>query len=176
MEQAKRNISVRLTASDIKKIKEISERIGVKYSDLFRFSVKNMLTRLMPLHDKDLRGADLIPALLECGQELMAYFDIDSEQLNRIVNSGVSDASKRVDSEDLDLMVLSYLNGNYGVKRLSEVSHSNVEAINVNEVLKSYLYDKYVIDHTTYPSKSIAESEVEPNYSNSIGRMLITAP
>ncbi len=161
MEQSKKNISVRLTASDIKKIKEIAERIGVKYSDLFRFSVKSMLTRLMPLHDKELRGADLIPTLLECGEELMDYFDIDSEQLDRIVNEGVVDRSKRVDTEDLDLMVLSYLNQNYGVKKLSEVSNANIEAADVNEVLKHYLYEKYVIDRSGRAQGQRPEAEQE---------------
>jgi len=144
VDHKKRNVSFRLTAADLRKIKEISTRLGVKESDLYRFSVKNMLTKLMPLHDKELRGADLIPALLECGEDLLRYFDLDSEQLNHIINDGIDDETRRVDAEDLDLLALAIVNGNYVINRLSELCKEPIEVFRVNDALRHYLYEKYL--------------------------------
>ncbi len=145
MEQTKRNISVRLSNSDIKKMKEISGRLRVKESELFRYAIKNMLTKLMPLNDEKLRGADLIPAWLECGEELLNYFHIDTEQLNKIFNQNISGDEQRVDMEDLDLMVLSSLNQKYVVKKLAEICGMPVDPVDVQKILRTYLYEKYVL-------------------------------
>lgn len=144
VDHKKRNVSFRLTAADLRKIKEISTRLGVKESDLYRFSVKNMLTKLMPLHDKDLRGVDLIPALLECGEDLLRYFDLDAEQLDHIINDGINDTTRRVDAEDLDLLALAIVNGNYVINRLSELCKEPVEVFRVNDALRGYLHAKYL--------------------------------
>jgi hypothetical protein len=144
VDHKKKNVSFRLTSADLRKIKEISNRLGVKESDLYRFSVKNMLTKLMPLHDRDLRGADLIPALLECGEDLLRYFDLDAEQLDHIINDGIDDATRRVDTEDLDLLALAIVNGNYVINRLSELCREPVDLFRVNDALRQYLQEKYL--------------------------------
>lgn len=153
MENKKRNVSVRLSESDIKKIKDISNRLGVKESELFRYSIKNMLTKLITLSDVSVRGADLIPTWLECGRDLLAHFDIDVDRLDTIFNSGQEGAKRKVDEEDLDLMILSYFNENYAVKKLSEVTGMSISAAEVPAVLRKYLFEKYVLfkDDTEVP-------------------------
>lgn len=145
MEQRKRNISVRLSSSDIKKVKEISQRLGVKESELFRFSIKSMLTKLMPLSDHALAGADLIPTWLACGNDLLTYFDIDVDKLDEIFNATDKESQEKVDELDLDLMVLAHLNQHYAVKKLSDICGSQIEPANVNRMLHEYLYGKYVL-------------------------------
>lgn len=144
MSKKKRNISVRLSESDIRKIKDISDRFGVKESELFRYGVKCMLTKLMPFNDPNLRGADLIPAWLECGPELLNYFYIDSDQLGTIFNNDIKEDDTEIDASDLDLMVLSNLNEKFVVKRLSDICGIPLECSDVQTVLHKYLHDKYV--------------------------------
>lgn len=144
MGNKKRNISVRLSESDIKKIKDIADRFGIKESELFRYGVKCMLTKLMPFNDPELRGADLIPAWLESGQELLSYFYIDADQLENIFNNNIGSLDKKIDRSDLDLMVLSNLNERFVIKRLSEICGVTLEQSDVKNVLKKYLHDKYI--------------------------------
>jgi hypothetical protein len=145
VEKKKRNVSIRLSESDIRKIKDISERLGVKESELFRFSIKNMLAKLITLSDSSMNGADLIPTWLECGRDLLVHFDIDVERLDDIFNLNASEGNAKVDEEDLDLMILSYFNENYAVKKLSELCGVSVTAADVTVTLRRYLYEKYVV-------------------------------
>lgn len=164
MENVKRNISVRLSTSDKKKMKEISNRLGVKESEIFRYAVKDMLTKLMPLSDEKLTGSDLIPAWLECGRDLLNYFHIDIDQLNNIFNGNAEDDDKRIDLADLDLMVLSSLNQKYVVKKLSEICKSNVDPVDVNDVLKRYLYEKYIVgDISSSHTVNISSGKTKPS-------------
>lgn len=119
-------------------------RLGVKESELFRYAVKNMLTKLMPLSDDQLNGSDLMPAWLECGHDLLNYFHIDVEQLNDIFNKNICANDERVDMTDLDLMILSVLNRNYVIKKLSAICQTNIKPSEVDEALNNYLYEKYV--------------------------------
>lgn len=146
MNKKKRNISVRLSESDICKIKDIAHRFGVKESELFRYAVKSMLTKLMPFNDGNLRGADLIPVWLECGEELLTYFHIDSDQLDTIFNDDLEESQREIESSDLDLMILSNLNEKFIVKRLSELCGTNLDHSEVRDVLKKYLYEKYILN------------------------------
>lgn len=175
MEQRKRNISVRLSTSDIRKIKDISARLGVKESELFRFAVKNMLTKLMPLNDDDLKGADLIPTWLECGDDLLAYFDIDADQLDEIINNNAQQEETRVEFSDLDLMVLSSLNRNYVVKKLSDVCGMQVDPANVKDILRAYLHDKYVLGQNCDCSEMENESNTLESAAAVSDRMLTDA-
>jgi hypothetical protein len=145
MQTKRKNISVRMTAWELKRVKEIADRLGVKESEMIRYSISNTLGKLMPFHDKAFKGANLMPAILDSAEDLMRYFHMDSDQLNRIVNEGEEDPSKRVAEEDLDMIVLSHLNEQYLVKRLAEIFHSPIESMSVGDKLKTYLYEKYVL-------------------------------
>jgi hypothetical protein len=112
-----------------------------------------MLSKLMPLHDKDIKGADLVPALAECGEELARFFDLDTEALCQIVNDGVDEAKRKVDEEDLDLLVLSSMSGQYVVMKLSEIVERPVEPLKVSDALKDYLYEKYLKNELVFSNK-----------------------
>src|SRR6218665_2212575 len=82
----KKNISVRLGIGDLRRIKEIALCLDVKESDVFRFAVKLMSTRLMPLLNRQLKGIPMLMALLESGEELLRYFEFDAYHLDQLIN------------------------------------------------------------------------------------------
>ena len=102
----KKLVSVRLTTTDLIRIKRIATRLGVRDSDIIRFALKTMLGKLAPLHNEDLYGSELLPVFVEIGAELTDYFEIDSTRLDGIINNGVSDQEKRVQLEEIDLVRL----------------------------------------------------------------------
>lgn len=159
MTNKKQNISVRLSESDIRKIKGISERLGVKESELFRYIIRNALARLLPFQQDGMSGVDLIPALLDSGVELAQRLDIDSDRLEVIVNEGISDQNRRVAKEDLDLLALL---GNdacreYLAYKLGERMDKSVEDKNIEESFKGYLYGKYLAGE---PLKKLRREEI----------------
>ncbi|MES2821967.1 MAG: hypothetical protein V4732_00095 [Pseudomonadota bacterium] len=146
MDNNMKNISVRLAFVDIQRIKELSTRLGVRESDLFRFSVKNILEKLVLLNDKNVKGADLIPIWLECGDFLMDHFDLDINKLNEIFNLNVTEPNQRIDMEDIELMAMSKLNPIYMIKKLSALCKKQIDPNRVNEIFREYLYSKYILE------------------------------
>ena len=145
MDTHMKNISVRLTFLDIQNVKELSSRLKIRESDLFRLSIKNILAKLVPLNDKNLKGADLIPIWLECGDFLMDNFDLDAKKLDDIFNQDVAQADKRIDIEDIEMMAMSKLNPIYLIKKLSALCGKSIDPMKTNEIFKNYLYNKYIV-------------------------------
>jgi hypothetical protein len=106
MENRKQAVSIRMSASDVRKIKRLAERLGVRDSDIIRFAVKSMLGKLAPLHDPLMRGRSLMPVFLDYRQELAQDFDLDAARLEAIINEG-ADEKSRVDREDIQLLAMS---------------------------------------------------------------------
>ena len=144
MSQKKQSVSVRLSESDVRKVKDISKRLGVKDSELFRFIVKNTLAKLLPFQNEGVKGIDLIPALVDCGGDLTRYLDIDTDALDDIVNSGVNDPDKKVDKADLDMLALASVGASYVSYKLSELKNQPVDEASLEDSLKEYLYSKYL--------------------------------
>lgn len=140
----KKNVSLRLSESDICKLKEISARLGVKEADLLRFTVKQTLEKLLPFRDVDAKGIDLIPTLIECGSELTHYLDLDSNDLERIVNAGLEQPHRRVDPEDLDILAAAGVSSPYFSYKISELKQIKSDTSKLINSLKCYLYDKYL--------------------------------
>ena len=86
----KKAVSLRLHVADLKKIKKISERLGVRDSDVIRYAVKCLLVKLSPISDPAVRGRHLVPVFLEMGRDLTHGFDIDAARLHEILNEGAS--------------------------------------------------------------------------------------
>lgn len=143
----KQLVSVRLNGSDLARVKQIAKRLQVRDSELIRFAVKSTLTKLMPLHDTNLAGSDLLPAFIELGAEITNYFELDSVRLNTIINQDSCKAEKRVDDEDIALLAMLAMPEHYLHMRLRELSPLPVEAVGVEVSLRRYLYDKYVRPH-----------------------------
>ena len=158
LEDKKKNISVRLNASDLQKIRDIARRLRVRDSDVFRFAIKAMLSKLIPLHDCSVQGSDLMPAFIECGTELTKYFDLDSDRLELIINNNLEDADKRVDTEDIELLAMSGVKENYIYLMLNELASRQSSPIGPSSLLRQHLYDKYVGNSQT-PKDGVVKIE-----------------
>lgn len=143
--QRKQNISVRMSASDLRRIREIAARLQVRESDVFRFAVRSSLTKLTPLQDSHTTGSDLVPVFVEFGSELTTYFELDTDRLDAIINGAVSGDDRRVDRDDIELLAMWGLQDNYLYMRLKELVEDNREGLPPSQLLRRYLYDKYVV-------------------------------
>lgn len=139
----KQLVSVRLGGGDLARIKRVATRLGVRDSDVIRFALRTMLTKLAPLHNENLRGSELLPALIEIGAELTQYFEMDSTRLDALVNEGVTDPAGRVTAEDLQLLCMAGLPEPYVYARLRDRVPAPVESIGVAAALRLYLFEKY---------------------------------
>ena len=145
-----------MNGGDVRKVKKLAQRLGVRDSDVIRFAVKSMLARLGPLYDPDVRGRNLVPVFVESGVELLRFFELDAMRLEAIVNDGV-DVARRVDREDIELLALTGGQTPYAALKLSELNRGDREPSDASELaasLRQYLYDKYVF-------RASGESRVE---------------
>lgn len=138
----KKNISVRLSESDLRRLKDVASRLGVKDSSLFRLSVRMMLSRMMPLLKQDMKGIDVLLTILDAGGEMLRYFEFDSHQIDKIVNSDDGE-SCRIAMEDIDLVAIAMLNPSYLKTQLIEMAEMDSPGQNAITVLRDYLYRKY---------------------------------
>jgi hypothetical protein len=135
-----------MNATDVRKVKRLAGRLGVRDSDVIRFAVKNMLARLGPLYDPEVHGRNLVPVFVESGAELLRFFDIDASKLEAIINQGV-DPERRVDRDDIALLALTGSQEPYAALKLSELDRSERRrqtTAELSESLREYLYAKYV--------------------------------
>ena len=149
IESRKQSVSIRMNASDIRKVKRLAQRLGVRHSEVVRFAVKSMLGRLGPLHDGDVRGRNLVPVFVETGVELLRFFELDAARLEAIINEGV-DPQWRVDRDDVVLLALTVLREPYAALKLSELNHQesgSPEPAELGASLRQYLYEKLSLIH-----------------------------
>ncbi|HTV50498.1 MAG TPA: hypothetical protein VME21_04870 [Steroidobacteraceae bacterium] len=146
IESRKQAVSIRMNGSDVRKVKRLAHRLGVRDSDVIRFAVKCALSRLSPLYDPEVRGRNLVPVFVESGVELLRFFELDAVRLEAIINEGV-EPERRVDRDDIALLALSSTQQPYAALMLSELSRDESNRSRVAELadsLRQYLYDKYV--------------------------------
>lgn len=138
-----------MNGADVKKVKRLAARLGVRDSDVIRFAVKNMLARLGPLFDPEVHGRELVPVFVESGAELLRFFEIDASKLEAIINNEV-DVDRRVDRDDIALLALTGSQEPYAALKLSELDRSDHRRLapeDLSESLRQYLYAKYVYRH-----------------------------
>ncbi len=146
VEGRKQAVSIRMNAGDVRKVKKLASRLGVRDSDVIRFAVKNMLARLGPLYDPEVHGRNLVPVFVESGAELLRFFEIDASKLEAIINQGV-DVERRVDRDDIALLALTGTQEPYAALKLSELDRTERRrqtTAELSESLRQYLYAKYV--------------------------------
>lgn len=143
MECRKQNVSVRMANSDLHRIKEISKRLGVKESDLFRFCVKSVLSKLMPLQDETIKGSDLMPVFIDIGDDLARFFELDAERLEKIINGDLGEAEKKVSRDDIDLLALASISERYVVVKLNEMAKRPASGQSAFDALRDYFKEKY---------------------------------
>jgi hypothetical protein len=148
VDQRKQAVSIRLGESDIRNIKRMAKRLGVRDSDIIRFAIKSTLNRIAPLCDQAIRGRNLVPVLVESGDELIRYFELDAFRLESIINEKV-DEGRQVERDDIALLAMSGLREEYLVMRLKDGNGSSADAAPARS-LRGYLYDKYVYRNTEH--------------------------
>ena len=156
VEQRKQAVSIRLGDGDIRNIKRMAKRLGVRDSDIIRFAIKSTLARIAPLCDQAIRGRNLVPVLVESGDDLIRYFELDAFRLEAIINDQVDDAH-RVDRDDIALLAMGGLREEYLVMRLRE--GDTEDGVGRSRSLRGYLYDKYVyrtLEHRPAPADHAA--------------------
>ena len=78
IESRKQAVSIRMNSTDVRKVKKVASRLGVRDSDVIRFAVKSMLARLGPLSAAEAHGRKLVPVFVESGADLFRFFAIDA--------------------------------------------------------------------------------------------------
>ena len=119
-------------------------------SDVIRYALKVKLSRLAPLCDASVRGRNLMPVFVDTGVDILQYFELDEESLNRIINDGV-EHERRVEQDDIQLMAMIGMQRNYAKLSLRDL-HDKVAASPVSNALddtlsttfRRHLYAKYV--------------------------------
>jgi hypothetical protein len=155
LDRRKQAVSIRLGESDVRNIKRVAQRLGVRESDVIRFAIKSMLNRISPLCDEGITGRNLLPVLVESGDELIRHFELDAYRLEGIINDRARDDA-RVDRDDIALLAMSGLREHYLVMRLNR-NGSSGEAESNKHSLRVYLYDKYI-----YRNEETKDREVDP--------------
>src|ERR1700684_1274996 len=97
----------------------MAKRLDVRDSDIIRFAIKSTLNRIAPLCDQAIRGRNLVPVLVESGDELIRYFELDAFRLEGIINDNV-DGGRQVERDDVALLAMSGLRDEYLVMRLKD--------------------------------------------------------
>lgn len=162
VDQRKQAVSIRLGESDIRNIKRIARRLGVRDSDIIRFAVKSTLNRIAPLCDAAIRGRNLVPVLVESGDELIRYFELDAFRLESIINDN-ADEGRQVERDDIALLAMSGLREQYLVMRLKDDSGTPADASSHGRSLRRYLYDKYVYRGVDNGTRDPAEVVFPPD-------------
>ena len=142
-----------MNSTDVRKVKKIANRLGVRDSDVIRFAVKSMLARLGPLYDPEAHGRNLVPVFVESGADLLRYFEIDAARLEAIINGGV-DLDRRVERDDIALLALTGTQEPYAALKLRELDRTDRREhtpAELSESLRQYLYAKYVYRAVSEP-------------------------
>lgn len=143
VEHRKQAVSIRLGEGDVRNIKRIANRLGVRDSDIIRFAIKSTLNRIAPLCDPAIRGRNLVPVLVESGDELIRFFELDAFRLESIINKHVEEV-RQVDRDDIALLAMSGLREEYLVMRQKDGEATAGDTAVPARSLRGYLYDKYV--------------------------------
>jgi hypothetical protein len=158
IDQRKQAVSIRLGDSDIRNIKRMAKRLGVRDSDVIRFAIKSTLNRVAPLGDQAIRGRNLVPVLVESGDELIRYFELDAFRLETIINEHV-EAARQVDRDDIALLAMGGLRDEYLMMRLNDGELVSGDSGLPARSLRHYLYDKYVYRNSEQRQDGQTESE-----------------
>jgi hypothetical protein len=156
----KQAVSLRVSVSDLRKVKKLAQRLDVRDSDVIRFALKTMLARLAALCDNSVRGRALVPLFIEAGGDLFHHFDIDGTRLEEIVNGGAT-KEQAVESEDLHRIAIAGLQQNYAKLRLSKLPPDQAGVHEepplddpLERLLRGYLYAKYVDTFSSDPTST----------------------
>jgi hypothetical protein len=149
--ERKQAVSLRLSGNDLRKLKVVSERLGVSDSDVLRYALTTTLNRIGPLCDPGTRGADLIPALVASGPDFIRHFDLDAARLEQVINTGAP-SDRRVAREDLVALCFAASNPEFSWSKVGrpmslEVGGDALRSVTGSpkaiQSLRHHLFEKY---------------------------------
>ena len=140
MSHQKQTVSVRLKQKDLQKIERIAVRLNIKNSDVIRYAIKTTLNDLIALND-EARGYWLLPMIIDQCCELSRHFDLDANQLGKIINSDTEDEC--VQHNDIELLTLCGLSPEHIQFKFQEVTGISATIEEIPKMLKEYLINKY---------------------------------
>jgi hypothetical protein len=165
----KQAVSIRMSAADVRNVKHLAQRIGARDSDVIRFAVKSMLSRLGPLYDPQVRGRSLVPVFVESGADLLRFFELDASRLEAIINTG-AEAGNQVERDDLALLALAGAQELYAALMLKGMnpkgSNGSTGPVEEPGSLRRYLYEKYV-----HRGRTETHTATEPVRVNGLGAL-----
>lgn len=145
----KQAVSLRLGPGDIRRIKALADRLGANESDVVRFAIRMLMTRMLPLCDPSVTGRHLLPVFAELGSDAVRHFELDADRLEEIINEGAK-PGERVDLEDITLLTMLGTHESYARLSLRAIAnHSKPPASGERRdespagQLRRYLYSKY---------------------------------
>lgn len=145
----KKNIvSIRINNSDRDAMRVTAARLLVRESELYRFAVHHLLSRLKRLYDNSLTGSDLLPLFLEFRDELNTELGLKKHQLFEILNGRTADPEKFVAMSDVELLLLPQHTVRQRLHQLSEAAdhrHSDTTIW-----LGNYFTEKYMLHNIYY--------------------------
>lgn len=106
LDDKKNIVSIRLNNSDRDAMRVTASRLLVRESELYRFAVHHLLSRLHKLYDNSYTGSDLLPLFLEFRDELNSELGLKKHQLFEILNGRTADPEKFVAMSDVELLLL----------------------------------------------------------------------
>jgi len=140
MTDRKQIVSMRLTGDDRNAIQSIATRLLVRESDIYRFAINQLLTRLEKLLDSSCRGVELLPLFLELREELNYNLGFKKSQLYKIINFKELDPENLVPMDDIELLLLPH----HAVRnRLGKLYKTTEKNIDTDIWLKLYFEQKY---------------------------------
>ena len=144
LNEKKHVVSIRLTNSDRGGIQNLSSRLFIRESDLYRFAVNSLIDRMSLLNDDSNRGSDLLPLFVNLRAEINQHLNLTKEQLYKIINAGNADPDKLVPMEDVELLIQPD-------NVLRRQLHLNPEALAFkNKDTDSWLHDYFVDKYKIY--------------------------
>lgn len=106
MKDAKQMISVRIVESDRKAVQALAVRLFVRESDIYRFAINHLFSRLDCLLSSSYAGSDLLLALVEIRNELHHTLGLKKNTLEKIINTGNNQPEKYVAMSDIELLLM----------------------------------------------------------------------
>jgi hypothetical protein len=144
----KQAISLRLGPGDIRRIKALADRLGARDSDVVRFAIKMMMSRMLPLCDPAVKGRRLLPVFAESA-DAIRHFELDALTLDEIINDGAADG-ERVEAEDINLLMMVGAQESYAKLSLRAISQPSRAPLSGERrddspvgALRRHLYKKY---------------------------------
>lgn len=140
----KQIVSMRLDNADRMSVRSTAARLFVRESELYRFAVHHLLTRLHKLHDESCTGSDLLPLFLEFREELNTHLGLKKHQLFKIFNGKNTTPDKFVAMADIELLLLPH----HAVRqRLQQiVAAAELKQMGTADWLEQYLRVKYQLN------------------------------